>query len=225
MYNASQEIIENIDKYAIDLDDGFRFKCRSCGKCCRNRDDILLSPQYVFKITQKLKLSIKEFIEKYCETYIGHSSYIPIVCLFPKGSNKVCPLLHNNRCMVHEVKPTVCALFPLGRVATIDDKIINNRIKTHYILQDITCASLKYKHTVCSWLREFNIPIDDIFFYKWTELRFLLSNFFRDNIKNNNDNLPKKDIEQLLNLVFYKLYIDYSNKIDFLPQFEKIVYI
>lgn len=220
MDKVLQEIAENIDKYTIDLDDEFRFKCRCCGKCCRNRDDILLSPQDVFKITKKLELSVKEFIKKYCEVYIGYSSYIPIVRLFPKGANKVCPLLNNNLCMVHEVKPTVCALFPLGRIATIDDKKINNTIKTRYILQYAICASLKYKHTVRSWLNQFNIPIDDIFFYRWNELRFLLSNFFQDNVKSNND-LSKKTIEQLWNLVFYKLYIDYDNKVDFLPQFEK----
>jgi len=27
------ELIENLDKYRIGIDDLFTFKCRSCGKC------------------------------------------------------------------------------------------------------------------------------------------------------------------------------------------------
>jgi len=31
------ELIENFNKYRIGLDDTFSFKCRSCGRCCKNR--------------------------------------------------------------------------------------------------------------------------------------------------------------------------------------------
>ena len=33
-------IMENYDNNALNLDDTFAFKCRACGKCCKNREDV-----------------------------------------------------------------------------------------------------------------------------------------------------------------------------------------
>ena len=32
----------------VDLDDSFGFKCQQCGKCCMNRNDIILNPFDIF---------------------------------------------------------------------------------------------------------------------------------------------------------------------------------
>ena len=44
-----QHIAENFDSMKRDINDTFRFHCTQCGKCCINREDILMSPQDVFK--------------------------------------------------------------------------------------------------------------------------------------------------------------------------------
>ena len=36
---------EEMDRYLLDLDSEFRFKCRRCGKCCKNQDTILFTPR------------------------------------------------------------------------------------------------------------------------------------------------------------------------------------
>ena len=38
-----QHIAENFDHMKRDLNDTFRFHCTQCGKCCINREDILMS--------------------------------------------------------------------------------------------------------------------------------------------------------------------------------------
>ena len=43
MDKRMQEILENYEKNALGMDDTFQFKCRECGKCCKNREDILLT--------------------------------------------------------------------------------------------------------------------------------------------------------------------------------------
>lgn len=41
-------------KNALKLDDLFRFHCNQCGQCCRNREDILLSPYDLNRIALAL---------------------------------------------------------------------------------------------------------------------------------------------------------------------------
>lgn len=115
-----QHIAENFDSMKRDINDTFRFHCTQCGKCCINREDILMSPQDVFKAAQALQMTPHDFVQLYCECYLGSSSRMPIVRLQPRGSIKRCPLLKDRKCMIHDAKPAVCAMFPLGRAIRID---------------------------------------------------------------------------------------------------------
>ena len=38
-------IAENLDSWKLGLDDSFQFHCTACGKCCIDREDILLTPR------------------------------------------------------------------------------------------------------------------------------------------------------------------------------------
>lgn len=44
MDNRLKNIVENYDSMRIGMDDTFRFHCTMCGKCCIEREDILLNP-------------------------------------------------------------------------------------------------------------------------------------------------------------------------------------
>ena len=52
-----------LEKNKLELDDTFRFHCNKCGKCCINRDDILLSAKDIFYITKELGITPIELIE------------------------------------------------------------------------------------------------------------------------------------------------------------------
>lgn len=45
MDNRLKEIVDNFDSLKIGADEPFRFHCTMCGKCCINREDILLTPR------------------------------------------------------------------------------------------------------------------------------------------------------------------------------------
>ena len=92
---SKKELLDNIDKYAIGLDESFQFHCTQCGECCVNREDILLNPRDMYKIAQYLKMEPRDVLEKYCETYIGKSSRMPIIRLLPIGKTQRCPFLKN----------------------------------------------------------------------------------------------------------------------------------
>ena len=113
--NSIKELKEQLGYEEIGLDDIFVFHCTQCGKCCIHREDILLSPKDLFNIAKKFQITPENALEQYCETYIGSNSRFPVVRLKPQGSVKRCPLLKDRKCLVHDVKPTVCAMFPIGR--------------------------------------------------------------------------------------------------------------
>ena len=112
-----KEIVDNFDSMKIGADEPFRFHCTMCGRCCINREDILLTPRDIYRMAKELQISPEELFKRYCETYIGHDSCIPIVRLKPRGSVKRCPLLKDiPSCVVrhHEDK---CKCFPKTRVS------------------------------------------------------------------------------------------------------------
>ena len=39
-----------------------RFRCDGCGKCCKNREDIILNAYDIFRIRKKLDITLEEFL-------------------------------------------------------------------------------------------------------------------------------------------------------------------
>ena len=214
-----KHIVDNFETMKIGLDEKFKFNCTMCGKCCIDRDDILLTPKDLFKISNALGLIISDFLKQYCEVYIGHSSKVPIVRLLPVGPMKRCPLLKGNRCAVHHVKPVVCAMFPIGRCLQLDDESKRNGEFTardiQYIFTNPGCGDKRKEHTVREWLKDFNISDEDEFFVKWHQTIAVLSRFMREN----ESKLDEHYLNGLENLIFLVLYLSYDFEKDFFPQF------
>lgn len=212
-------IYENLDQMKIGLDDTFKFNCTMCGKCCINRDDILLTPKDLFKISNALGLQILDCIKQHCVVYIGHTSKIPIVKLEPIGPTKRCPLLKGNRCSVHNVKPVVCAMFPLGRCISLSDDEFNTKNidekQIQYIFQNPNCGDKKKVHTVREWLKSFDISSEDKFFIKWQQTIASLSQF----INLYESKLSENIFNKIENVFMSVLYLSYDLNKDFYPQF------
>lgn len=131
---------DELEQHLMDLDSTFRFKCRRCGKCCKNQDTIIFTPRDIYNIAHKFGKSMEQVIEETSEVYPGRDSRMPIVHMVPRGPKNACPLLVDGRCSVHDCKPTVCALFPLGRVVWFDrtlplEQQLDN-IQVRYIVND-----------------------------------------------------------------------------------------
>lgn len=71
MDNRLKYIGEHLEEMLISPDEKFRFHCTQCGKCCINREDILLNPKDLYNIAATLSISQEEAVERYCETYMG----------------------------------------------------------------------------------------------------------------------------------------------------------
>ena len=224
MNDPRQQTMENYNRHLIGLDDTFQFTCRNCGKCCKNREDLLLNSRDIFNIAAVLGLTTKEAIEKYCETYVGDTSRMPLLRLLPVGKSKTCPLLAGSKCSVHSLKPTVCALFPLGRVVADSEEknggatAPGTQGEVQYVLSPATCGSAKKKITVRAWLEMYNISTNDVFFIQWNQNIFALSYAVKE--------LEKKAggfaraMDMLWGSMYAALYVMYDTKKEFLPQYE-----
>ena len=221
MDNRLKEIAENLDKLKIGPDDTFGFGCTMCGKCCINREDILLNPKDVYNIAKKLDITPTEILKEYCDAYIGADSRMPIVRLQSRGIVTRCPFLKERKCSIHEAKPTVCATYPIGRcMVNKEDKEGKTNFKPEdiiYILNDPMCGDNSEKHTVREWLEGFNIPMDDEFFIKWQETFLGTSEALRKLEKI----MEPDTMHTIWNIALLMLYVDYDMKEEFMLQFEQ----
>ena len=210
-----QDIAEHFDELKIGLDDTFQFRCKRCGKCCHNRNDILLNPLDLFKIANYFGKTPAEIVHRYCNLFIGSSSKMPIIKVQFIGTDNHCPFLFDKRCSIHSCKPTVCALYPLGRTnGPPHDKHPNGT--TAYILQKINCGDQRETHIVRDWLEDSGVPIEDPFFHKWTSFHNALCPML---IKFEKHTSPSY-FEQLINYIGSILYLCYDIRKDFMEQFE-----
>lgn len=167
---------------------------------------------------------MREVVDAYTETYISRNSCIPIVHLLSNGPKGACPLLSaDGRCSVHDCKPTVCALFPLGRVAInrTDDQAPGEgempAIK--YILNDHSCGSAKKVNTVRSWLAKFGIPEQDEFYLLWNKVRMSLTPAV---MKLEEEKVSEPVLEMLWGVIYETLYLHYDTSQEFMPQFQVV---
>ncbi len=220
MDRTKQDLVENLDKYKLGLDDKFRFKCLGCGKCCKNRNDILLTTRDIHRIAVKLGMTMRSVLDTYCEAYVGRDSRIPIVRLRPADNNN-CPLLKATRCAVHDAKPFVCALFPLGRVSVPNREETSGLVSETgltYIMQPVECGSRTRSYTVRAWLEKFGIPVEDEFYTLWNETVVFLVELFRGlEVKHT----PQDVMEAYRAIAFSALYAAYDTGVELLPQFRE----
>ncbi len=218
MNNKIDDKLEELEKMKIDLDTTFKFSCNQCGKCCINRDDILLTPLDVYCLSKELKMKPADMIKEYADVYIGKDSDLPIVCLRPRGSIKRCRFLKDRKCSVHNAKPVVCALFPIGRLfeAGANGKIDCMNAEIQYIFTNPNCGTGE-THTVREWLDMFNIPVDDIYFRKWGKAFMDISDGVIRVKKKMHD---EESLQLFNNLLYLIMYVKYDTKQEFMPQFE-----
>ena len=217
---SREDFYKDIERMTIGLDDSFKFRCTMCGKCCIDREDILLNAMDLFRMSKHMGIPPVEFLNSFCEFYVGGSSGIPIVRLRPEGPQKRCPLLHGKKCLVHEAKPSVCAMFPLGRYMKFDADNFTpdavSKASVQYILQPISCGKKMDTHTVREWLSGFNMETEDEAYIKWN----MAISHIGPRLKKMKSMFGEITMELVYRATLIALYLNYSTDEEFLPQFE-----
>lgn len=149
-----EEQLEKIINNTLKPTDTFKFSCKMCGCCCRNRSEpILMTGLDVFRIAQALQVEPGNVLEKYMTGYVGDDSHVPIFILKERYDGS-CSLLRQGKCTVQDKKPVVCAIYPLGRYYSAEDKQI------HYFKQEHDCSDGSkdgQEWTLQEWLDNFGL--------------------------------------------------------------------
>ncbi|MCI9225914.1 MAG: YkgJ family cysteine cluster protein [Acutalibacter sp.] len=217
MNARKKNILNKFENNRLGPDEPFKFHCTMCGKCCINKEDLLLNPRDMYNLAKELGMTPHEVMNTYCETYIGGDSRLPVLRLKPRGKIRRCPLLKDRKCSVHNAKPTVCALFPIGRgIAGEKGNIHSLTVKDiRHFFSEPGCGDDSETHTVREWLGEFGLSPEDEFFIKWQKCLFELSMCFC--------RLEKKlgaDMGPIWSLTGSILYLMYDIEKPFEPQFS-----
>lgn len=203
--------IDYIMSHKMGLDDTFRFRCKACGKCCKNREDVLLTPYDLFRIAWYFGRTPSEIVNQYCETYAGPDSYLPVVRIKPVPPDNSCPFLRNKKCVVHQDKPMVCAVYPLARISQPGEPA------PFYVLQPGTsCGGTDRTVTVRQWLGHLCSEEGEQIGMMWGEILAL----FVRSLHPIWPQMSDEQKEEVCSSLFALLYLDYDIDAPFLPQLK-----
>ncbi len=203
--------IDYIMSHKMRLDDTFQFHCKACGKCCKNREDVLLTPYDLFRIARYLGRASAEIVDKYCDAYIGPDSHLPVVWIRPVPPDNSCPFLRNKKCIVHQDKPMVCAAYPLARITQPGEPA------PFYVLQPGNpCGGTDRTVTVRQWLGHLCSEEGEQTSMMWGELIAL----FAQPLHFLWQRMSDKEKEDVWSSLLTLLYLDYDIDSPFLPQLK-----
>jgi Fe-S-cluster containining protein len=89
------------------FNDGLRFKCTGCGKCCTGSPGyVYLSEKDISALAMHHNLAREEFLRKYTRYVDGQYA------LLEEPVTYDCVFLKNNQCTVYTARPIQCRTFP-----------------------------------------------------------------------------------------------------------------
>lgn len=192
--------------------DTFRFECQMCGRCCRSKSEpIIVTGFDVFRFSKALNMPLRDSLRLNCEMYLGDSSHVPVFVLSERMDGS-CRLMRKGKCMVQEDKPTVCAIFPLGRFYNGETE------QYHYFMNEGNrCPGTKadYEWKLSDWLENFRIEESIECTAAWHKLLFGISNVTA--------RWDKRRVEknaELVGIMVGLLYTNYQYDLPFVPQVE-----
>lgn len=87
-----------------------QFECKKCGDCCRTRDNVPLTLDDVFRISDFLNMDPDTFFSEYCIEIVKNEGHVGLPYLRRDGQE--CQFLQDGLCSIHFVKPTACKYMP-----------------------------------------------------------------------------------------------------------------
>lgn len=134
--------------------------CEGCSACCRGMgNSVVLDPYDVWRLEQGLSVKFSEMIGKQIMLSVVDGLILPSLNM--ENQTGVCPFLNRKgRCDIHEFRPGICRLFPLGRY--YHDGGFS------YVLMTGECKKeSRSKIKIDKWLGEPNVKAYERFVMQW----------------------------------------------------------
>lgn len=205
-----KEIIENIEHNTLGPNDTFRFTCKECGECCRNRaTPIMLTGLDIYRMAKGLNIDPYEVLARYTSGYLGDVSHAPVVILRERLDGS-CSLLRKGKCMVHSFKPIACAVHPIGRYVNLTTK------ESGYIRQSGGCKGAVDGRvwTLDEWLDVWGLKELDAPSLAWNLMAGMVGTVMHQ--------VRLEDIgRDVIWALYQHMYGDYNTGREFIPQVEE----
>lgn len=157
--------------------------CKGCFDCCHEMgNSIILNPYDIYLLTGNLHTLFEELLEEKVELGVEDGIILPHLSMDRERDS--CAFLNQEgRCSIHEFRPNLCRLFPLGR------EYEEEKIK-YFILQNACIKRDKVKVKVSKWLGYSDIHEIEKFLLNWhdlmKELREELPQLSQEDLKKKN---------------------------------------
>ena len=134
--------------------------CQGCSRCCESDmgNTIELTPYDMYNLIRGTGESLDELLSE----FKIELSMIDGIILPNLKMDKGCSFLKGGRCEIHEFRPGICRLFPLGR--------LYNKDGFDYFLQKNECAldeALRTDVRVSEWIGIRDLEANTQFINKW----------------------------------------------------------
>jgi len=165
-------------------------ECAGCSDCCKRMgSSILLDPYDIVLLKQGLALNFEQLLNGYIELEVHDGLILPSPVM--RGDGEVCSFLSAaGRCEIHDFRPGLCRLFPLGRDYTSGEL-------RYFLLEDACRKGNRSKVKIEKWLGIPELPRYERFLTDW---HFLLKDLW--------EKIPELDDEQLrrINMSLLQLF-------------------
>lgn len=181
--------------------------CAGCSACCRGMGDtIILDPLDVYRISGRLQKTAPQLMEEGALALgVVDGIILPHLQMQP-GSDACFFLNGEGRCSIHDSRPGICRLFPLGRYYENGD--------FRYFLQTDECRrERRSKVRISKWIDTPELPRYRQFVLDW--------HYFLNDVEEKLKALPEM-ARQWDTLILQGFYLTaYGAEEDFYSQFQK----
>ena len=182
-------------------------QCQGCFACCCGMGtSIVLDPLDVHKLTTYLNTSMERLLSGALELNVVDGIILPNLSM--KGKKEACSFLNSEgRCSIHEARPGICRLFPLGRV--YDNQTF------YYFLQVKECEKNCTKVKVKKWLDIPDLKAYEEYINTW---HYFLKELMQRMQEKNQDEFTKQVSMYVLQTFYLKPFLQGE---DFYTQFYR----
>lgn len=181
--------------------------CAGCSQCCCDMgQSIVVDPYDAYRLCRHLGQSFDHLLKGPLEMHVEDGLILPNLGM-KESENRSCHFLNElGRCSIHDVRPGLCRLFPLGRNYT-GGKL------DYFILKDACPAKQKTKVKISRWLDIQNLRDYQAFLVSWHSFVKALKGRLRE-IE------ADEQLTKSVNMMFlHVFYLQEYTVDDFYPQF------
>lgn len=185
-------------------------ECSGCSECCHGMgQSIVLDPYDIFQLQNVTGENFAQLMQDKIELHVEDGLILPSLKM--QSDSDACGFLNQDgRCSIHEHRPGLCRLFPLGRS-------YNEKGMQYFLLEDACRIQNRTKVKIKKWLAVDSLSKYEKFLVVWHDLR----KGIQEEIVERQSDAYAQEINVKMLQIFYQK--PYDTKCDFYVQFEERV--